>query len=81
MSTYKGAFSKDDDGVENTDVGQGLPRDTCYPGRKPNKYVADDGKSHIDVSYVDNVDSGSEWPKNSRAKGGFSGRVDQSWKK
>jgi hypothetical protein len=74
---YQGAFSSDD---KEAAAGVGLDRDSYYPSRKPNKYVKDDGKSPIQLD-TDNVDSGSEWPKNSRAKGGFSGRIDQSWKK
>jgi len=76
--TYKGAFSDDDDFIKRqvTNVG----RDNYYPGRKPNVYVTDDGKSPIRVN-VDNTTYDDIGTEGDGLRGGFSGPVSKGTKK
>ena len=73
MPTYKGKYSDDFKESKVT----GLSRDAYYPGRTPNKYVTDNGKSPIQLD-TDRVTKSGDDNQNLtawRKRGGFSGPV------
>jgi len=75
MGVWKGAYSEDD---KECNTGVGLDRDSYYPGKKPNKYVADDGLKGRIFLDTDNDFARSQYPSGSRAEGGFSGVVSRN---
>jgi hypothetical protein len=74
MPVYKGSYSKDDPEC-NTAVG--LPRDSYYPSRTPNKYTMKQTPINVavDKNFYDSIGTEGDM-----LKGGFSGPVSRNHK-